>query len=156
MAKTISEIHGTRLLDINALINENLDEFEVGIDILDLKNSNDSIVSLLELGFTKQSIANSKNIYLLSEQGYMALVGLMRTDKARELRKQFRREYFQMRKSVKEQPQCIEDLIIMQAQSMKDMRQQIEQANNNALIANQIANDALSLFSICMIPALLS
>lgn len=33
---------------------------------------------------------------ILSEQGYMALVGLMRTDKAREIRKQFRRNYFSM------------------------------------------------------------
>ena len=60
LAKTIAEIHGVRLNDIQSLINENIDEFEEGIDILDLKNSTDSIGSLLELGFTKQSIANSK------------------------------------------------------------------------------------------------
>lgn len=135
LAKTIAEIHGVRLLDINALINENIEEFEEGIDILDLKNPNDSIVSLLELGFTKQSIANSKNIYLLSEQGYMALVSLMRTEKAKELRKQFRREYFAMRKKVKEEPGCVEDLIIMQAQRLKDMREQISQATHHALEA---------------------
>jgi hypothetical protein len=44
------------------------------IDFLDIKNSNDSIVSLFKLGFSKQSIANSKNIYLLSERGYMKLM----------------------------------------------------------------------------------
>ena len=37
-------------------------------------------------------VAKAKNIYLLSEQGYMALVSLMKTDKAKELRKRFRRE----------------------------------------------------------------
>ena len=108
LAKTIAEIHGVRLNDIQSLINENIDEFEEGIDILDLKNSTDSIGSLLELGFTKQSIANSKNIYILSEQGYFTLVSLMRTDKAKELRKKFRREYFAMRKQIKEQkPACM-------------------------------------------------
>lgn len=143
LAKTIAEIHGVRLNDIQSLINENIDEFEEGIDILDLKNSTDSIGSLLELGFTKQSIANSKNIYILSEQGYIALVSLMRTEKAKELRKKFRREYFAMRKQIKEQkPTCIEDLIIMQAQSLKDMRQQLNQANNNALRANKLAIEA--------------
>ena len=143
LAKTIAEIHGVRLNDIQSLINENIDEFEEGIDILDLKNSTDSIGSLLELGFTKQSIANSKNIYILSEQGYIALVSLMRTEKAKELRKKFRREYFAMRKQIKEQkPACIEDLIIMQAQSLKDMRQQVNQANNNALRANKLAIEA--------------
>lgn len=100
LAKTIAEIHNVRLLDINALINSNIEEFEFGIDILDLKNSNDTIVSLLELGFTKQSISNSKNIYLLSEQGYMLLVGFMKTEKSKEIRKNLRREYFSMRKEI--------------------------------------------------------
>lgn len=138
LAKTIAEIHEVRLNDIQSLINENIDEFEEGIDILDLKNSTDSIGSLLELGFTKQSIANSKNIYLLSEQGYMALVSLMRTEKAKELRKKFRREYFAMRKVIKEdKPKCIEDLIIMQAQSLKDLRQQVNQATHHALAVKE-------------------
>ena len=35
LAKTIAEIHETRLLDVNAKINEHIDEFEVGIDLLD-------------------------------------------------------------------------------------------------------------------------
>ena len=143
LAKTIAEIHEVDLKRINELINENIDEFEEGIDILDLKNSVDTTDPLLELGFTKQSIANSKNIYILSEQGYFTLVSLMRTEKAKELRKKFRREYFAMRKQIKEQsPTCIEDLIIMQAQSLKDMRQQVNQANNNALRANRLATEA--------------
>ena len=143
LAKTIAEIHEIELRAVNQLINENIDEFEEGIDILDLKNSIISTDSLLELGFTKQSIANSKNIYILSEQGYFTLVSLMRTEKAKELRKKFRREYFAMRKQIKEQkPACIEDLIIMQAQSLKEMRQQVNQANNNALRANKLASEA--------------
>lgn len=112
LAKTVAEIHGVRLLDVNALISNNLDEFEVGIDILDLKNSNDAIVSLLELGFSKQSISNSKNIFLLSEQGYMALVQLMRTERAKEIRKQLRREYFSMRKELNEIAQKKSSLLL--------------------------------------------
>lgn len=100
LAKTIAEIHETRLLDVNAKINEHIDEFEVGIDLLDLKNSNENLVSLLNGIYTKQQIANSKNIYLLSEQGYMLLVGFMRTEKAKEIRKQLRREYFAMREVI--------------------------------------------------------
>ena len=37
-----------------------------------------------------------KNCYILSEQGYMLLTSFMRTDKAKEIRKQFRREYFKI------------------------------------------------------------
>lgn len=37
LAKTIAEIHGMRIGKINELINTNIDEFEFGVDILDLK-----------------------------------------------------------------------------------------------------------------------
>ena len=142
LAKTIAEIHEVELKDINRLINDNIDEFEENIDILDLKNSVDSNHPLLEVGFTKQSIANSKNIYLLSEQGYMALVSLMRTEKARELRKKFRREYFAMRKIIKEEEKSNLDnlspqlqLLINMELEQKRLRQQLNEVNNNALSA---------------------
>lgn len=109
LAKTIAEIHGVELKEINRLINNNIEEFEEGIDIVDLKNSVISNHPLLELGFNKQKIANSKNIYLLSEQGYVALVMLMRTDKAKEIRKQLRREYFSMREALR--PQLPQDYL---------------------------------------------
>lgn len=143
LAKTIAEIHEVELKKVNELIKHNLDEFEEGIDILDLKDNGLYQVPLEELGFSNRDISISKNIYILSEQGYFTLVSLMRTEKAKELRKKFRREYFAMRKQIKEQkPACIEDLIIMQAQSLKDMRQQVNQANNNALRANKLAIEA--------------
>lgn len=112
LAKTISEIHETRLLDVNAKINEHIDEFEIGIDLLDLKNSNENLVSLLNGIYTKQQIANSKNIYLLSEQGYMLLVGFMRTQKAKEIRKQLRREYFAMREVINSDEQLKAKLLL--------------------------------------------
>lgn len=112
LAKTISEIHKTRLLDVNAKINEHLDEFEIGVDLLDLKNSNENLVPLLNGIYTKQSIANSKNIYLLSEQGYMLLVGFMKTEKAKEIRKQLRREYFAMREVINSDEQLKAKLLL--------------------------------------------
>lgn len=101
LAKTIADIHDMELKEVNRLIKDNINEFEEGIDILDLKNCGDYYPPQLEnLGFTKMQISKAKNIYLLSEQGYMAIVSLMRTDKAKELRKQFRREYFLMREVI--------------------------------------------------------
>lgn len=143
LAKTIAEIHELELRKINELINNNIDEFEEGIDILDFKRDENFAILAKDNGFYTQNALNaSSNIYLLSEQGYIALVGFMRTEKAKELRKKFRREYFAMRKKIKEEPKCVEDLIIMQAQRLKDMREQINQANNNALRANKLAEEA--------------
>ncbi|MDU1308494.1 MAG: ORF6N domain-containing protein [Clostridium perfringens] len=102
LAKTIAEIHQMELRDVNKLINNNLDEFENGIDILDLKsNKNFAVVAKNSGLYTQNSINASSNIYLLSEQGYMALVGLMRTDKAKEIRRKLRREYFAMKAELK-------------------------------------------------------
>ena len=97
LAKTIAEIHEMELKKVNELINKNIDEFEHGVDIIDLKSGYLESIEFLSEIFNKQSIANSKNIYLLSEQGYFALVGFMKTEKAKEIRKMLRREYFTMR-----------------------------------------------------------
>ena len=128
LAKTIADIHEIRLDKVNDLIKSNIDEFEVGIDILDMKNSNLGEVSLLEVGFTKQSIANSSNIYLLSEQGYMLLVSFMKTDAAKAIRKVMRRQYFKMREIVKSESELFEskeDYLIYQLQEQKKIKENI-------------------------------
>lgn len=112
LAKTIAEIHEMNLGKINQLINNNIDEFEDGIDILDLKLNDTYKVSLQELNFSNRDITISKNIYLLSEQGYIALVMLMRTEKAKEIRKQLRREYFAMREVINSDEQLKAKLLL--------------------------------------------
>ena len=112
LAKTIAKIHEVELKEINRLINNNIDEFEEKIDILDLKNNGDYQVPLHELGFSNRDISISKNIYLLSEQGYMALVMLMRTEKAKEIRKQLRQEYFAMREIINSDEQLKAKLLL--------------------------------------------
>lgn len=102
LAKTIAEIHEMPLKKVNQLINENIEEFENRIDIINLKSNGTYQVPFQELGFSNRDIAISNNIYLLSEQGYFALVMLMRSEKAKELRKILRREYFAMRAEIKE------------------------------------------------------
>ena len=101
LAKTIAEIHEKEVKEINKLINDNIKEFKFGIDILDLKGNEDLKVITDNLKLSSKFVSNSKNIYLLSEQGYFALVQLMRTEKAKEIRKQLRREYFKMRETIK-------------------------------------------------------
>lgn len=100
LAKTIAEIHNQPLKKINQLIKDNIEEFEIGVDLLDLKSGYLESTEFLKVIMNKQSISNSTNIYLLSEQGYMLLVGFMKTEKAKEIRKKLRREYFTMRKVI--------------------------------------------------------
>ncbi|KKX99834.1 MULTISPECIES: phage antirepressor KilAC domain-containing protein [Paraclostridium] len=100
LSKTIAEIHDTEVKHINELINSNIDEFEEGVDIVDLKVVDTIDYNLENLGMNKMQISKSQNIYLLSEQGYMTLVMLMRTNKAKEIRKQIRKQYFAMREII--------------------------------------------------------
>lgn len=112
LTKTIAEIHEMRIGKVNELINTNIDEFEFGVDILDLKTKPYQGSVLENNLFTKAQWGNAKNIYLLSEQGYMALVMLMRTEKAKEIRKQLRREYFAMREVINSNEQLKAQLLL--------------------------------------------
>lgn len=116
LAKDIAKIHGVELRVINQAINRNLDEFEEGVDILELLGvTNCDTQILLNLGFTQDSINSiqGKNgkIYLLSESGYMTLCMFMRTKIAKEKRQQFKREYFAMREVISSQEQLVQDII---------------------------------------------
>lgn len=102
-AHMVAEIHGVKVKHINELINNNLEEFEEGLDLLNLLRVGGTNSEINEL-FNVNIPNNSKNFYILSEQGYIALVSLMRTDKAREIRKKFRREYFSMREELNNTP----------------------------------------------------
>lgn len=95
----IALIHEVETKRINELISNNIEEFEEGVDIIDLKNNKDFEVVATDLGLIRSN--GQKYCYLLSEQGYLALACLMKTEKAREIRKQFRRDYFRMKEENK-------------------------------------------------------
>lgn len=113
LAKTIAEIHNMKMDKVNDLINNHIDEFEEGIDILNLKG-NEIFVTLAKGNglYTQNALNKAKYIYLLSEQGYMLLVGFMKTEKAKEIRKQLRREYFAMREVINSDEQLKAKLLL--------------------------------------------
>lgn len=124
--KQISEIHNVEVKEVNKLINNNIDEFEKDIDIIDLKETGDYKELVLSLGYSNAEYGNAKHIYILSEQGYIALVSLMKTDKAKEIRKKFRREYFAMCEVIKSDEQLLANLCL-----------QLYKGGQDAVIASQ-------------------
>jgi len=102
LAKTVAEIHNKKLGHINELINNNLQHFVYGIDILDLKNDKNVALVLNDSKiFTRQSINASKNIYLLSQRGYTLLLKLMDSELAMKQYKEVIDEYFELKEIVK-------------------------------------------------------
>lgn len=55
LAKTIAEIHDVEVKKVNELINKNLNEFDFGIDILDLKQVDKKDLFLENNLFTKRN-----------------------------------------------------------------------------------------------------
>lgn len=107
LARDVAEIHGTELKTINQNINRNIKRFRENVDIIDLKTQSLPVTELEQLGFTKQSVANSKNIYLLSERGYAKLIKIMDTDLAWEIHDRLIDEYFQLREQKEQEQQSL-------------------------------------------------
>lgn len=103
LVKEIANIHGRELKVINQSINMNRGRFKDGIDIVDLKSVNQIDRDLLMgLGFSNSSIANSNNIYLLSERGYAKLLKILEDDVAWEQYDKLVDGYFNMREQAKQ------------------------------------------------------
>ena len=107
LARDVAEIHGTELKVINQNINRNIKRFRENVDVIDLKTQSLPVTELEQLGFTKQSVANSKNIYLLSERGYAKLIKIMDTDLAWEIHDKLIDEYFQLREQKEQEQQTL-------------------------------------------------
>lgn len=111
LVRDIAFIHGKEFKHINEAINNNIQRFKYGIDIIDLK-SVDVVdrVFLRELGFSNSSISNSRNIYLLSERGYAKLLKILEDDFAWEQYEKLVDGYFNMRELIEEKQVLAESI----------------------------------------------
>lgn len=107
LAKTVAEIHGITVGEVNQNIKRNEKRFRDDIDIIDFKKSaiTESYSQMLKenLGFTQAQINASKHIYLLSERGYAKLIKIMDTDEAWDIYEELLDNYFHMRDEKEEQ-----------------------------------------------------
>ena len=112
LVKEIAEIHKRPFRKINELINNNRKRFADMIDIIDLKANPSEGLGYLELGFTKQSFNQSKNIYLLSERGYAKLLKILDDDFAWEQYDKLVDGYFAMRRIINSNEQLKAQLLL--------------------------------------------
>jgi Rha family phage regulatory protein len=81
--------------------------------------------------------------YLLTRDGFSLLVMGFTGAKALEWKLKYIEAFNNMERYIKDQqkPKCIEDVLIQSLQEMKDMRQQLNEVNHNALQANAKAEE---------------
>ena len=94
--KQVAELLGTNIKEVNKIIKRNIKDFTEGIDIIDLKNSEVSSnpVDFSLLKMNKQSVSNSKNIYILSQSGFLLYLRYAKGEKATSVYKSFIEDYF--------------------------------------------------------------
>ena len=93
--KQIGELLGLKNKVVNQTIDRNIKHFEYNIHIKDLKSVTDSDpIDFSLIDYNKQSVANSKHIYILSEAGFLLYLKFADGDKAVELYKDFIEDYF--------------------------------------------------------------
>ena len=75
--KSVSEIHGVTVKSINQSIKRNIQEFEIGIDLLDLCDEKEFLKDIAKQ--LKIQLSNGmKHFYVLSERGYLKFYSLLR------------------------------------------------------------------------------
>ena len=95
--KQVSELLEQELRVVNQTINRNIKEFEMGVDIVDLKKrsiTESDTVDYSLLNMNKQSVSNSKNIYILSQSGFLLYLRYAKGEKATNVYKSFIEDYF--------------------------------------------------------------
>lgn len=139
LVKEIASIHNRELKDINRNINNNIKRFCEGVDILDLKVGDLKSLSL-SLGYTNQSYANAKNIYLLSERGYSKLLKILEDDFAWEQYDKLVDGYFSMRNQ------------LSSGQAPKEIKPNLKEKEIQTRFNNSLARKANALLKIANDP----
>ncbi|MCX0353345.1 ORF6C domain-containing protein [Clostridium perfringens] len=138
LAKTIAEIHHSELRVINQLINNNLEEFKYSIDLLDIKQITTNDLFLKNELFTKAEWGNAKNIYLLSQRGYVKLVAMMSNsnEKKWEVMNNLIDDYFNMRNQlssgqyqIEKKPTSAIDLFEAQVKALREVEVKVEKVD---------------------------
>lgn len=111
LVKDIAKIHNQELKEINRRINENISKFEFNVDIINVK----SAVGLThrDINYSQNAWNASKNIYLLSERGYLKLLKILEDDLSWDNYQILIDEYFRLKiveKEVKKEPVFIDKL----------------------------------------------
>ena len=155
--KQIGELLDKEDKHINQVINRNIKSFtnEYLLDLKSVSLNDRDIEMLNSLGYSKQSISNSKNIYILSQAGFLLYLKFAEGDKAIELYKNFIEDYFKTKaeniaieKTLRETLKLLQDEKVFILGSMfveQDNSKKMELFNRSEVLNNKIKEVEITL-----------
>lgn len=116
--------YGKGARSVRQRISENIKHFEEGLHILDIAKrvpEQDTLKeTLISLGYSKQSLTQAKNIYILSKAGFLLYLKFAEGEKAIEIYKDFLEDYFKTKAENESMKESIE-ITIEQLEEEKAM-----------------------------------
>ena len=153
----IGELLDKKVIHINESINKNIEHFtsEYIIDLKVIDQTDNNLELLKSLGYTTMQIAKAKNIYILSQAGFLLYLKFAEGDKAIELYKNFIEDYFKtkaenivMEKTLQETLKLLQDEKVFILGSMfveQDNYKKMELFNRSEVLNNKIKDVEITL-----------
>ena len=153
----IGELLDKKVIHINETINKNIDTFtsEYIMDLKVIDQTDNNLETLKSLGYTNMQIAKAKNIYILSQAGFLLYLKFAEGDKAIELYKNFIEDYFKtkaenivMEKTLQEILKSLQDEKVFVLGSMfveQDNSKKMELFNRSETLNNKIKDIEITL-----------
>lgn len=117
----LAESYGTDIRIISNNFTRNKERYKEGKHFIHLEG--EALKQFKAIHQFDESLKFAPSLYLWTEKGAWLHAKSLNTDKAWDAYEMLVDEYYRLTKRV---PQTVEDLIIMQAQSMKDVKQRLE------------------------------
>lgn len=127
----LADVYETDARNISNNFNNNKDRFIEGKHYFLLQG--DDLKDFKGIHMEYENLKFTSKMYIWTERGANRHCKILDTDKAWEQFDNLEETYFK----VKQQPTCIEDVLIESLKEMKDLRLQVNQANNIALQAKE-------------------
>lgn len=153
----IGELLDKRVIHINESINKNIEHFtsEYIMDLKVIDQTDNNLETLKSLGYTNMQIAKAKNIYILSQAGFLLYLKFAEGDKAIELYKNFIEDYFKtkaenivMEKTLQETLKLLQDEKVFVLGSMfmeQDNAKKMDLFNRSEVLNNKIKDIEITL-----------
>jgi len=126
-SRQIADLHRKKVKSVNQTFTRNMERFEKDKDYYEVTRS-DLITDNMNMSVFFSKTSNTKDTYLFAEKGYFKLCKIFNDNVSWDVYEKLLDVYFRYKEM--KNYECVEDLIVLQAQSLKKLRLKVESIDN--------------------------